>query len=192
MVPRVIHFVSKVVWRLRIDYGEGFPDTAFVIAANHSSFLDPPIVGGVFRRRVRFLTLGDLFGNYRLLDLALKTFEVIEVRRGAIPLGALRQALHHLGEGGVVAVFPEGTRAWRFGDRPIALGAAWLAVRAKVPLVPLAIAGTEVVLGVDNKLHRGRIRVFVGPAIYPEGSGRKSAEELTHRWAAWVESQLHR
>ena len=191
-MPRVIHFVSKVLWRLRIDYGEGFPDTAFVIAANHSSFLDPPIVGGVFRRRVRFLTLGDLFGNYRLLDLALRTFEVIEVRRGAIPLGALRQALDHLGEGGVVAVFPEGTRARRFGDRPIALGAAWLAVRAKVPLVPLAIAGTEEVLGVDNKLHRGRIRVFVGPAIYPEGSGRKSAEELTHRWAEWVEAQLHR
>jgi hypothetical protein len=116
VVPRVIHFVSKVLWRLRIDYGEGFPDTAFVIAANHSSFLDPPIVGGVFRRRVRFLTLGDLFGNYRLLDLALRTFEVIEVRRGAIPLGALRQALDHLGEGGVVAVFPEGTRAWRFGE----------------------------------------------------------------------------
>ena len=184
--------MSKIVWRLRTDYGGGFPDSPFVIAANHMSFLDPPIVGGVFRRRIRFLTLGELFGNYRLLDLALKTFEVIEVRRGVIPLGPLRQALDHLGEGGVVAVFPEGTRVDRFGDKPIALGAAWLAVRARVPLVPIAIAGTGEVLGIDNKLHRGRIRVSVGPAMYPEGTRRKAVEELTQRWAEWVESQLRR
>jgi 1-acyl-sn-glycerol-3-phosphate acyltransferase len=184
--------VSKIVWRLRTDPGGSFPDPPFVIAANHESFLDPPIVGGVLRRRIRFLTLGELFGNYRLLDLALKTFEVIEVRRGVIPLGALRQALDHLGEGGVVAVFPEGTRVERFGDKPIALGAAWLAVRAQVPLVPIAIAGTGEILGIDNKLRRGQIRVSVGPAMYPEGTRRKSVEELTQRWAEWVDSQLQR
>ncbi|MGH8926088.1 MAG: lysophospholipid acyltransferase family protein [Acidimicrobiia bacterium] len=190
VAPQVIHFVAKVAWRLRIDYGNGFPDPPFVIAANHHSFLDPPIVGATYRRRLRFLTLIDLFGNYRSLDLALRTFEVIKVRRGVIPFGALRQALDHLGDGGVVAVFPEGTRAWRFGDKPIAIGAAWLAVRAKVPLVPIAIAGTEQVLGVDNKLRRGRIRAFVGPALYPDGTGRSAAEELTRRWADWVGSRL--
>ena len=190
MAPRVIHFVSTIAWRLRIDYGVGFPEPPFVIAANHSSFLDPPMVAAAYRRRIRFLTLIDLFGNYRTLDLALKTFEVIEVKRGSIPLRALRRALDHLGEGGVVAIFPEGTRAWRFGDKPVALGAAWLALRAKVPLVPIAIAGTENVLGVDNKLRRGRIKVFVGSALYPEGSGREAAQDLTERWAAWIRSRL--
>jgi 1-acyl-sn-glycerol-3-phosphate acyltransferase len=89
-----------------------------------------------------------------------------------------------------VAIFPEGTRAWHFGDKPVALGAAWLALRAKVPLVPIAIAGTEKVLGVDNKLRRGRINAFVGPALYPEGSGREAAQELTERWAEWIRSRL--
>ncbi len=190
MAPRVIHFVSTTAWRLRIDYGIGFPDPPFVIAANHTSFLDPPMVGAAYRRRMRFLSLIDLFGNYRILDLALKTFEVIEVRRGSIPLRALRQALDHLGQGGVVAVFPEGTRSRRFGDKPFALGAAWLALRAQVPLVPIAIGGTERVLGADNKLRRGRISVFVGPALYPEGSGREAAQDLTERWAAWISSRL--
>ena len=190
MAPRVIHLVSTIAWRLRIDYGMGFPDPPFVIAANHSSFLDPPIVGAAYRRRIRFLTLVDLFGNYRMLDLALKTFEVIEVRRRSIPLRALRQALDHLSQGGVVAVFPEGSRAWRFGDKPVAVGAAWLALRARVPLVPIAIVGTDQVLGIDNKLRRGRIRAFVGPPLYPEGSGRPAAEELTRRWAEWIGSQL--
>jgi 1-acyl-sn-glycerol-3-phosphate acyltransferase len=186
----VIHFVSTIAWRLRIAYGVGFPEPPFVIAANHSSFLDPPVVAAAYRRRIRFLTLVDLFGNYRTLDLALKTFEVIEVKRGSIPLRALRQALDHLGQGGVVAIFPEGTRAWQFGDKPVALGAAWLALRAEVPLVPIAIAGTEKVLGVDNKLRRGRIKAFVGPALYPEGSGRQAAQDLTERWSEWIRSQL--
>ncbi|MGH8957453.1 MAG: lysophospholipid acyltransferase family protein [Acidimicrobiia bacterium] len=190
MAPRIIHFVSTITWRLRIDYGNGFPDPPFVIAANHSSFLDPPMVSAAYRRRIRFLTLIDLFGNYRMLDLALQTFEVIEVRRGSIPLRALRQALDHLGAGGVVAVFPEGTRAWRFGDKPVAIGAAWLAMRVQVPLVPIAILGTGEVLGVDNKLHRGRIRVFVGPPLYPEGNGRPAAEHLSRRWSEWIESRL--
>lgn len=190
VAPRAIHFVSTLAWRLRIDYGVGFPDPPFVIAANHSSFLDPPMVAAAYRRRIRFLTLIDLFGNYRALDLALKTFEVIEVRRASIPLGALRQALDHLTEGGVVAVFPEGTRAWRFGDKPVALGAAWLALRANVPLVPIAIVGTENVLGVDNKLRRGRISVYVGPALHPEGRGRAASQDLTKRWAKWISSRL--
>lgn len=186
----MIHFVSTIAWRLRIDYGIGFPDPPFVIAANHTSFLDPPMVGAAYRRRMRFLSLIDLFGNYRILDLALKTFEVIEVRRASIPLRALRQALDHLGQGGVVAVFPEGTRSRWFGNKPFALGAAWLALRAQVPLVPIAIGGTDRVLGADNKLRRGRISVFVGPALYPEGSGREAAQDLTERWAAWISSRL--
>ena len=166
-----IRAVSWLAWRLSIAKGDGFPEPPFVIAANHFSFLDPPMIGAAFKGRVRFLAVADLFGPYRLLDLALNTFEVIPVRRGSIPLAAIREALNHLRQGGVVAVFPEGTRAHRFGDLPFARGAAWLAVRAKVPLVPIAISGTDRVLGIDNRLRRGRISVEVGKAMYPQGSG---------------------
>lgn len=190
VAPKVIHLVALAAWRLRIDDGGGFPDPPFVIAANHHSFLDPPVIGAVYKRRLRFLTLIDLFGNYRWLDLTLRTFEVIEMRRAAVPLGALRQALEHLANGGVVALFPEGTRTWRFGDKPFAPGASWLAVRAKVPVVPIAISGTGRVLGADNKLHRGRIEAFVGPALYADGTARPAVDDLTRRWAGWIESRL--
>jgi len=161
-----------------------------VIAANHLSFLDPPMIGAAFGNRVRFVTLADLFGKFRLLDFALNTFETIKVKRGVIPLAAVRQALDHLADGGVVAVFPEGTRGWRFGDLPLAGGAAWLAARAKVPLVPMAIAGTDRVLGVDNRLHRGHITVTVGPPMCAEGSGRSAVDELTTKWAQWIAKSL--
>jgi 1-acyl-sn-glycerol-3-phosphate acyltransferase len=174
------------MWGLRFE-GAGFPPPPFVIAANHHSFLDAPLVGAAYGHRQRFLTLVDLFGNYRLLDWTLRTFEVIEVRRGSVPLGPIRTAIGYLRAGGVVSVFPEGIRAVRFGDVPLRRGAAWLAVRTGVPLVAVAVIGTGEVLGTDNRLHRGRIRIVVGPSLRP-GEGPHAVDDLHRRWAAWIAS----
>ena len=192
VVPSTIWLVSRIVWRLRIKRGDGFPEPPFVIAANHYSFLDPPMVSAAWKGRVRFLTLDDLFGNFRWLDFTLDTFEVIRVKRGARALGPVRKALDYLRQGGVVAVFPEGTRAERFGDKPFAAGAAWLAVKAGVPVVPVAISGTEKVLGIDNRLRRGRVRVAIGPALNPVGSGRTAVNDLTKRWSDWITTELNK
>jgi 1-acyl-sn-glycerol-3-phosphate acyltransferase len=183
--------VARVAWRTRMKPGSGFPPPPFVIAANHHSFLDPPLVGAAYGRRVLFVTLADLFGNYRLLDWALRLFEVIRVRRGKVPLGAVRSALAHLGEGGVVAVFPEGRRVVRFGDYPVQRGAAWLAVRAKVPLVAVAITGTDHVLGIDNTWRRGRVTLVIGPTLHPDGTGRDAVDALMGQWTDWITKTIH-
>jgi 1-acyl-sn-glycerol-3-phosphate acyltransferase len=175
------------MWGLRVE-GAGFPPPPFVIAANHHSFLDAPLVGAAYGRRQRFLTLVDLFGNYRLLDWTLRTFEVIEVQRGGVPLQAVRTALGFLQSGGVVSVFPEGIRAVRFGDVPPRRGAAWLAVRSGVPLVAVAVIGTGEVLGTDNRLHRGRVRVVVGPSFRSGGKGREAVDDLHRQWIEWISS----
>ncbi len=65
-------------------------------------------------------------------------------------------------------------------------GAAWLAVRAGVPIVAVAAIGTDQVLGIDNRLHRGRVRIKVGPTFYAEGIGRAAVDDLTKRWSAWI------
>jgi 1-acyl-sn-glycerol-3-phosphate acyltransferase len=181
---------ARVAWRLTVDRGGGFPDPPFVVAANHFSFLDPPLVGAVYGKRARFLALVDLYGNHRTLDWALDRFEVITVRRGAVPLGAVRQCLSHLAAGGVVGMFPEGIRVERFGEAGFKPGAAWLAGRAGVPLVAVAVTGTDRVLGVDNKLHRGRVGVVVGPTLHPTGTDRAAVADLTRRWANWVGETL--
>lgn len=174
------------MWRLRVETETPFPEPPFIIAANHLSFLDPPLVGAVWGRRLKFITLADLFGNYPLLDFTLDSFEAIRVKRGTVPLSAIRQSLAHLAEGGVVCLFPEGTRATKWGEVPPLPGAAWLAVKAGVPLVGVAAIGTDQVLGIDNKLHRGRIRIKIGPSFYPEGSGRPAVDDLTRRWSNWI------
>jgi 1-acyl-sn-glycerol-3-phosphate acyltransferase len=167
-----------------------FPDPPFIIAANHLSFLDPPLVAAAWGRRLKFITLADLFGNYPLLDFTLDAFEAIRIKRGTVPLAAIRESLAHLADGGVVCVFPEGTRATRWGQvRPLP-GAAWLAVRAQVPIVPMAAIGTDRVLGIDNKLHKGRVRIRIGPSLYPQRSGRTAVDDLTRRWSEWIASAV--
>ena len=184
--PGSIRLAARLMWRLRIEHEAPFPEPPFIIAANHLSFLDPPLVGSAWGRRLRFITLADLFGNYPLLDFTLDSFEAIRVRRGTIPLAAIRNSLAHLAEGGVVCIFPEGTRAAKWGEVPPLPGAAWLAVKAGVPIVGMAAIGTDQVLGIDNKLHRGRVRIKVGPTFYPEGNGRPAVDDLTRRWSEWI------
>ncbi|MGH8873586.1 MAG: lysophospholipid acyltransferase family protein [Acidimicrobiia bacterium] len=190
VVLPAIRVGARIAWRLKIDPGPGFPPPPYVIAANHHSFLDPPLVGAVHGHRARFIALMDLYGNHKPLDWALDALEVITVRRGTVPLGAIRACLSHLSDGGVVVLFPEGIRVERFGDAGFKRGAAWLAVRAGVPLVAMAVIGTDRVLGIDNKLHRGRVRVIVGPTLHPEGTDRDAVDDLTRRWAEWMAETL--
>jgi 1-acyl-sn-glycerol-3-phosphate acyltransferase len=181
-----IRTTGRIAWKLEVDAGPGFPEPPFVIAPNHFSFLDSPLVGAVYGSRVRFIGLIDLFGHNHLVDWTIDAFETIPVKRGTVPLATVRESLAHLSRGGVIGVFPEGVRVDRFGDAGFKRGAAWLASRAGVPLVAVAVLGSDRVLGVDNKLHRGRIQVVVGPALHPTGTDRASIDDLTGRWARWV------
>ena len=147
------------------------PDGPWVAAVNHLSHLDPVMAGMALRRPVRFLALDELWGESPLLDAAFRMFRAIPLpREGRYPIGALREALRHLGSGGAVGMFPEGRRVRRWGEVPLARGAAWLALRAGVPIVPVAVWGTQHAMPIDRlRLRRAPIRVTVGAAVRPEG-----------------------
>jgi 1-acyl-sn-glycerol-3-phosphate acyltransferase len=190
VIPPLVRGVGRLAWRLEISLTATPPPPPFVVAANHHSFLDPFLVAAALPARFRFLALKELFGNHGMVDFALQAFDSIPVSRGVVPLGPVRSALRHLESGGAVGLFPEGTRHWVFDPRNARDGAAWLATRAGVPVVPIAISGTERVLGVDNKLRRGTIHLEVGAPLRPTGHDRSAVADLTCRWGAWVEQRL--
>lgn len=189
-LPPLIRLAGRLAWRLEIRFDSALPEPPFVVASNHHSFLDALLVGAALGTKVRFLALVDLFGNYRWLDYALELFDAIPLERGVVPLGPMRAALDHLSDGGVVALFPEGTRRWEFDPGRLRPGAAWLAARLGVPLVPVAIVGTDRVLGVDNRLQRGRVRVTVGPPLLGAGADRAAVDSLIERWGLWVAGEV--
>jgi 1-acyl-sn-glycerol-3-phosphate acyltransferase len=141
---RVLVTPALRVWfRLGVSGSEHIPaDGAAIIAANHKSFLDPFFIGVATRRHVRYMAKIELFrGPFAWLLVRLGAFPV---RRGEADADAVDTARAILHRGGVVVVFPEGTRV----DEPDALGsphhgAGRLALETGAPIIPAAIAGTS-------------------------------------------------
>jgi 1-acyl-sn-glycerol-3-phosphate acyltransferase len=168
-------------YRLRATGKETLPEGGFVLAANHLSNLDPwPLGLTLFpRRQARFMAKAELywFPLRHLLDWV----GAFPVERGSGDLGAFDRAVELAKDGAVVAMFPEGTRqskGLRKTRQPKAFtGAARIAIKAGVPIVPVAISGT------DRLLRLGPMRVAYGKPLPPEGTPRR----LTDRVMAEIE-----
>ena len=161
-----------------------------ILAVNHVSFLDPPVIGAACPRRVVFMARRDLFGQ-RLLAAFMRGVYVIPLARGEGDLGAIRKAVDRLHAGDVVAIFPEGQR-----QRSEALGVAkrgvgLLAAAAKVPVIPVYLQGTSQALPPEARsLRRAKIRVAFG-AVIPytrasDSAGGHPAREAHERLARIV------
>ena len=187
--PPVLRGVGRVLFSLRVERESDLPPPPFVVAANHYSHLDPPAIASVLDRPVRFLALDDLFGPSRLLDWLIVGYGAIPTPRRGVPLAAVRTALGALGSGDVVGVFPEATRVSHWGTLAPKRGAAWLAARAGVPLVPVAIIGSGKSLDLENRLRLAPIRVVVGTPMPP---GEEDVDTVTARWSAWIGAQVRR
>ncbi len=129
-------------FRLRVTGAEHIPlDGAAIIAPNHKSLLDPFFVALATRRHVRHMAKTELFSGP--LGWLLPRLGAFPVRRGEADAEAIETARLILEQGGLLVVFPEGTRV----EEPDALGsphhgAGRLALQTGVPVIPTAISGT--------------------------------------------------
>jgi len=164
-----------------------------VIAANHFSHLDPVVVSAAVRRTVRYLAVDELYGNSRVFDRLTTWLGAIPMTRTGIPLGPLRLALAELAAGGSVGLFPEGVRVWAWGEHEAKRGAAWLARRAGVPLVPVAVSGSDLAMGRGaSRISRAAIHVEICEPILPGSFDTVSDPigEMTLEWSARVGASL--
>lgn len=156
----------KVVWSLE-RHGVELPDRPFVVAANHFSHLDPVVIGQAVGP-MRYLAVDELYGTSKGFDGLITWLGAIPMSRTRVPLQALRTALEYLGAGGAVGMFPEGRRVWTWGESVPKRGAAWLARRASVPLVPVAVWGTQESMGRGSyRIKRWPVKLFIAEPIIP-------------------------
>src|SRR5271167_265921 len=133
----------RLWFRVRISGAEHLPaQGAAIIAPNHKSFLDAFFVGIATRRHVRYMAKTELFKG--LLGRAFLRLGAFPVRRGQGDVQAITTARVILEQGGLLVLFPEGTRV----EDPDALGsphhgAGRLALETGAPVVPAAITGTD-------------------------------------------------
>lgn len=171
MVYRISKALLRLILRLfcgfRVDGREHEPAGGpVIVVSNHLSDLDPLVVGAALRRRVAFMAKHELFRvpGVRWWITACGAFPV---RRGTPDRQALRTALGILQRGGVLVMFPEGTRGRDRTLREPEPGAAMLARRTGAALLPVAVLGTDLVLPRDAHRPRlGRITVRIGPPLY--------------------------
>lgn len=154
---------------------------AAILAGNHCSFLDPPALGVAISRPVFFVARGTL-ADSKALDIFMWLSDVIRIRRGEGDTVAIRKVMQRLHEGQLVALFPEGTRSLDGKLGPFEEGAVLIARRAKVPIIPVGIAGTYEALPKGRGLRRFPIRVLFGkPFDVSAGSRAEANEELRRR-----------
>ena len=182
--------------RLRARGLEHVPERGgFVVASNHLSNVDPwPVGFPLYPRQVHFMGKAELFKNPALRWFLTRS-GAFPVRRGERDAESFKTAVRLVRDGGVLAMFPEGTRRSKgLRKKHVARphpGAARIALAADAPLVPAAVAGTD-------RLGRSPVRVAYGPPLEPPGDDlprREAGHLLTERLMeeiARLESELAR
>jgi len=182
-VPLIL--ATRLLLRLEARGVEHVPGRgAVLLVANHSSVIDPPVVGSVVPRQLTFLAKAELF-RVPGLGALIRRLNARPLRREGADPSALRVALRVLQEGRALLVFPEGTRGPEGVLRPAKAGAGMLAVLSGAPVVPVFVSGTGRAWPRGGRFPRPcKVRVTFGAPLRftADGStGRKEAYEAASR-----------
>jgi cytidylate kinase len=182
-VPAVV--IARTMFRLESRGRENVPATgAVLLAANHSSVLDPPLIGSATDRQLSFLAKAELF-DLPLLGGLIRRVNARPIRREGADPSALRTAMRVLEDRGALLIFPEGTRGDEGIIRSAKTGAGMLAVLSGAAVVPVFIKGSGRAWPRGRKLPRpARVTVTFGTALRFEaerGADRKRQYEIASR-----------
>lgn len=150
---------------------------ALIVASNHLSNGDPPILTAAVPRQIAWMTKAEWFKT-PIIGQFFRMGGMIPVRRFEADLQALRHAQRVLRDGGVLAMFPEGTRGGDKGLRAGEPGTALIALRTSTPIVPIAIWGTEHVKLPRDLFRRTRVHIRFGKPFTLEASKRITRDDV--------------
>jgi 1-acyl-sn-glycerol-3-phosphate acyltransferase len=146
-----------------------------LVASNHQSYLDPPLIGNLYKDEMVYLARKTLFnGITRWLYLQ---WNAIPVDQDRPDMGSLKTIIRKLKEGHRVLVFPEGARTEDGNLGEAAPGIGLIAVKSGVPIQPVRISGArEALPRGSGRIHFARITVHVGPPIILSPEELKSSK----------------
>lgn len=173
----VLAYVARVRVLRRAKTGDPGP---FILAANHISHFDPPIIAAIMRQKVDWMALAEFFPS-PVLGRVLRAIECLPTERDRANRATIRDAIDRLKRGRIIGMFPEG--GIRDGIRSVLEGAelrpgvSTLAHIAKVPILPCVILGSDRLYTKANWLPLRRTPVWVafGQPILPYPDLEKSA-----------------
>lgn len=177
MIFKIIRFLLDILFYrilgLKVEGGENIPkEGAIIVAPNHKSYWDPPLVGVASRERIiHYMAKEELFKN-PIFGWVLRKFGTFPVKRGSVDRQAIKTAVMELKKGNPLGIFPEGTRIKKEGLGRFHSGMASLALMTGTPVLPVAIVGS---LTLPKK--NGPLAVLIGKPI-PVEKGRATDEKV--------------
>ncbi len=175
----IVRFLLWLIARIEIVGQENMPASGpYILVTNHVSAWDTPVLLLVCRHKIWALA-GERHQRNLFFALVLGLGGSIWVQRGEVDREALRKAMAVLQRGEVLGMAPEGTRARGvYALQPGKTGAAYLATRTDVSIVPVGVTGTELIKEEIKRLRRARVRVVVGEPFRLPESGRVRGARL--------------
>lgn len=170
-----------LVWGIKVENRENIPGGPCIIAPNHTTMWDPPMVGASAKRELHYLAKEDIFVWW--LCWLIRAFNALKIKRSAGAKGAFEEALSVLKKGGCVVMYPEGTRNKTPAPlMPFKLGPALLSQLSGAPIVPCyATRHKTPWRPVRWILRKPRLIYRFGEALWPQSypTGRKGTVEIT-------------
>jgi 1-acyl-sn-glycerol-3-phosphate acyltransferase len=172
----------RLYHRGEIRHRERLPSEGGVIlAANHVSFLDPPLFGAACRREAFFMARDTLF-RHPIANWLLRSWNCVPIKREGGDIGAMRAALRMLDEGKAVLMFPEGTRSKDGQLQEARAGIGMIVARSRATIVPMRIFGADKAMPRGTSLPRpAKLTITFGEPFrypFPENFDELGGEEL--------------
>ncbi len=194
MLDRFIRYVAyllfKLLFRLEVRDSHYVPqDGGVIIAANHTSYLDPPIIAVVLKRRPTFIAKSSLY-RIPIIGSFIRLYS-IGVKREQTGPSTIKKALKTLMSGGCLVIFPEGGRSRDGNLMELKKGLSLIAALSGAPVIPVYIKGAHRVLPVGAKIPRpDKIKVIFGKPVTRRKE--ESLESYGERVRLEVYSELKR
>ncbi len=175
----IVRIILRVCTRWKIIDLDNVPDSGpILIVSNHLSLADPPLVSVSLNRKAIFMAKEQLFSP-KIIGYFIYGSGAFPVHRGQLDRQALRDAQRVLSDNMALVMFPEATRSKNAQLQEAFPGSAMIALRNKVPILPVAITGTEKLVDWKSFFHRYSITIRFGePFHLPLADGKVSREDL--------------
>lgn len=172
----IVRFLSRFYFRLRVVDAHHVPGIGpAILASNHVSFLDPPLVGCVLPRSIHFLARKTLFDS-RILGPIIRGLRAVPVDRDGGGGAGLKAILDHLSGGAAILLFPEGTRSPDGQVQAARAGIGLTVIKSTAPVIPVRLFGAFESWGRHQRFPRPhRITIVFGKPLFFESLRAEAA-----------------
>ena len=181
----LVHLLMRLAVTIEVHGMENLPATGgYIAAANHLGRLDPGLVYSLLDRQDIIMLVAEKYRRFAILRWLVKSLDGIWVDRFNADFAAMRNVLERLRKGGALIMAPEGTRSPTGALLEGRAGASYLAARAGVPVLPVAVTGTEdqQVKKYLRQLKRTPVTVRVGEPFSLPPVGKQERDALLQQY----------